>query len=289
MGSVYSRKLDVPGTVRWHRGQMAQEWPIFILLNALTLQNRVATCKLPCGNCFWHTLAPKPYPGSVWRRPEWSVPKLSWSMLWQCNSGDTQAPVSGNTPRYRLPYRHRQNWTLLPHSWLSLGQECYGPFCSFFFSTQWENGSASTHPPWQSLAKCALLNETYRSELLWAEEDILPLEPLSPLLTSFTFMGFFYTHQSYLHNHTMKTQLSVLTCTSLAAQSGLTWQCRRHTLLCVPLWVPLGDACCPFFCAWTDPHVSDYMSLRLSFQPDHFPELACCWCSCERRGRNKCL
>lgn len=132
MGSVYSRKLDVPGTVHWHRGQMAQEWPIFILLNALTLQNRVATCKLPCGNCFWHTLAPKPYPGSVWRRPEWSVPKLSWSMLWQCNSVDAQAPVSGNTPRYRLPYRHRQNWTLLPHSWLSLGQECYGPFRSFF-------------------------------------------------------------------------------------------------------------------------------------------------------------
>lgn len=46
---------------------------------------------------------------------------------------------------------------------------------------------------------------------------------------------FFYTHQSCLDNHTMETKLSILTCTSLAAQTGLTWRCCGLTLLCVPL------------------------------------------------------
>ena len=115
---------------------MAQEWPIFVLLNTLNLQNRVAISRLPCGNCSWHTLTPKPCPGSVWRRVNWPVSKPSLTVQ-QCGHSSTGA-------WYGLPYWHRQNWNLLPHRWVSLGQENYGPFF-FFFSAHKDKMAPPPH------------------------------------------------------------------------------------------------------------------------------------------------
>lgn len=128
---------------------------------------------------------------------------------------------------------------------------------SFIFIAQRENGFPFTHPPWQSPAKFVVLNEPCGFETCWDEEAALLLEPPSPPLAGFTFTYFFNADQFCLDNDTVKTHLSI-TCTS-SAQSDFIWWCCGLTVLCIPLSVPLGDACCPLFCAWSGPRVSDYV------------------------------
>lgn len=209
--------------------------------------------KLSCGGCSWHALIPRQCPGSVWRRINWPVPKTVQSILWRFNSVDAPAMVPRNrsSPWYKLVYWHRQKRTLLPPRWVSLGQECYIlGFYLYFHYTKRKCLPLHTHT-------MTVSSHTYCLEWsLWfwnlEEEAALLLEPPSPLQAGFTFTCFFfYTDQSCLDNDTVKARLSILTCTS-SAQSGF--------ILCIPLWVPVGDACCPLFRAWSGPHVTDYVS-----------------------------
>lgn len=171
---------------------MAQEWPIFILLNTLTLQNGVATSKLSCGNCSWHTLTPKPCPGSVWgQQIGWcqnhpracSDSATVWTLQHQCSGmvpGTGLLTGIGRAETFSLTGRFHWDKNAMV-------------LLFFVFSTQRKNGSSSTQPPWHFLAKFTLLNETCRCEPLSAEEATLPLQPLSPLLTDcFHFYVFFW-------------------------------------------------------------------------------------------------
>lgn len=119
--------MSILGRCSWNR--LLAQRPNGTKLTHIQATKHFSSSKLPCGGCSWHALTPRQCPGSVWRRVNWPGPKTAQSVLWLCNSVDAPALVPRNRscPWHRLVYYDRQKWTLLPHRWVSLGEECYDP------------------------------------------------------------------------------------------------------------------------------------------------------------------
>lgn len=76
VGCAFTNTLYVPEVILLHKGQQPWDSPHPYHLS-LTLQDKVATCKLPTRNGSWPLPTPGSCPAMTWENDTWLRPKLS--------------------------------------------------------------------------------------------------------------------------------------------------------------------------------------------------------------------